>query len=123
MMRRDSGYCRPSAWRGFAQPRLQALYTALISSVIVGVLWALWQLPLLLNRDNVMSTLPILLWLLDVIARSIIHTWIFNSTRGSLRFVTLFHAESNTAGSFVSAETQNQSIPHLFAYLILWSRI
>ncbi|HEX5807535.1 MAG TPA: CPBP family intramembrane glutamic endopeptidase [Anaerolineales bacterium] len=92
------------AWRGFALPRLQARYTALISSLIVGVLWALWHLPLLLNNDNVMSTYPFFLWSIDVVARSIIHTWIFNSTRGSLLFVTSFHAASNTAGSFVGLE-------------------
>jgi membrane protease YdiL (CAAX protease family) len=98
------------AWRGFALPRLQARYTALISSLIVGVLWALWHFPLLLNTDNVMSTYPIFLWFLDVIARSIIHTWIFNSTRGSLLFVTLFHAASNTAGSFVGVENLAVSV-------------
>lgn len=46
------------AWRGFALPRLQTRYSALASSIIIGVLWALWHLPLLLIADNVMSTYP-----------------------------------------------------------------
>ena len=34
------------AWRGFALPRLQAKYTALTSSLILGVIWTSFHLPL-----------------------------------------------------------------------------
>lgn len=33
-------------WRGFALPRLQSKYNALSSSIILGVIWTLFQLPL-----------------------------------------------------------------------------
>jgi hypothetical protein len=46
-------------WRGFALPRLQARYSALTASLIVGVLWALWHLPLLVDSRNVMSQYPL----------------------------------------------------------------
>src|ERR671913_1571153 len=35
------------AWRGFALPQLLSRHNALVASLIVGVLWALWHLPLL----------------------------------------------------------------------------
>ena len=92
------------AWRGFALPRFQARYNALTASLIVGVLWALWHLPLLLTQGTVMSSYPLVPYLFKVVAVSVIYTWIFNSTRGSLLIVTLFHAASNTVGPFAGLE-------------------
>ena len=92
------------AWRGFALSRLQARHSALLSSLIVGVLWALWHLPLLLNAGNVMSTYPLIPFFLAVVARAVVYTWLFNSTGGSVLMVTIFHAASNTVGTFVPVE-------------------
>ena len=38
--------CEEIGWRGFALPRLQKRHNALIATLIVGILWALWHLPL-----------------------------------------------------------------------------
>ncbi len=88
------------AWRGFALPRLQARFSALTAAFIVGLLWGLWHIPLLLNTDNVMSGYASIPFFITVLARSVIYVWLYNHTRGSLLFVTLFHAVSNSLGTF-----------------------
>ena len=89
-------------WRGFVLPKLQTRYGALIASLIIGVLWMLWHLPLLLIKGSIMSTYPLIPYLIDTIALSVLYTWIYNSTRGSLLIVTLLHAAGNTVGAWVA---------------------
>jgi len=90
-------------WRGFALPRLQSRYTALVSSLIVGALWGLWHLPLLLMKDYPMSTYPRIPWFIGLIASAVLYTWLYNNTNGSLLIATVFHAAGNTTGYFVES--------------------
>jgi membrane protease YdiL (CAAX protease family) len=107
------------AWRGFAQPRIQTRYSALASSLIVGALWALWHLPLLLNKDNVMSTYPKYLFLIDVLAGSVIYAWLYNSTRGSALIVTIYHAFGNTIGVMLDIGRLEQAAVTVFVAVII----
>lgn len=82
-------------WRGFALPRLQKNHSALAATVILGTIHAFWHLPAFFYKDTYMAMglvagLPMLL--LSIIAAAILFTWIFNSTRGSILMVALFHA-------------------------------
>src|SRR5215203_3283393 len=62
------------AWRGFALPRLLTRYNALVASVVLGVIWALWHLPLLWTEGNGMFHQPVWLLLLDVTAKAVLFT-------------------------------------------------
>ncbi len=90
-------------WRGFALPRLQAQHNALLSSLVVGLLWCLWHLPLLLMRGNPLAQMPLLYWLLGNLAVTVAYTWIYNGARGSLLPVTLLHASQNAAAAVLYA--------------------
>jgi uncharacterized protein len=83
------------AWRGFALPRLLSRYNALAASLILGVIWALWHLPLLWTEGNGMFHQPIWLLLMDVTAKSVLFTWVFLHTRGSVLLAMLFHGATN----------------------------
>jgi uncharacterized protein len=82
-------------WRGVALPLLQGRCSALTASIVVGVLWGTWHLPLWLTGSE---SHPIRLYpafVLTVIAASVIFTWMYNSTGGSLLVVVLYHAAAN----------------------------
>ncbi len=86
-------------WRGYVLPRLQTKYSALVSSVIIGVIWGLWHYPYYLAPGWNTSAFG---WLmLSAIPNAILFTWLYNNTRGSLLLLTLFHSSINTAGAFL----------------------
>jgi membrane protease YdiL (CAAX protease family) len=84
-------------WRGFALPWLQKRYNALTSSLILGVIWAIWHLPLFWLPGDFHQQLPLLWFLLQTMSITILYTWIYNATQGSLWMILLLHAASNTA--------------------------
>jgi len=85
-------------WRAYALPALQARYGALLASVILGVIWALWHLPQFFNPDTIYSNLPFILQLVLQVPFAILITWVYNSTRGSVLMVMLLHAVFNAGG-------------------------
>jgi uncharacterized protein len=88
-------------WRGFALPRLQKQYNALLASLIVGLLWGLWHLPLFFWVGGSMAEYPFIPWFIGLIANTFLFTWLYNSTKGSLLLVALFHIALNTAGALI----------------------
>jgi membrane protease YdiL (CAAX protease family) len=86
-------------WRGYALPRLQSGYSALLSSVILGVAWTLWHLPLFFNPATGYSITPFWVFLVFLLPVSILITWVFNSTGGSLLIIMILHAMLNASNS------------------------
>jgi membrane protease YdiL (CAAX protease family) len=84
-------------WRGYALPRLQSRFNALTSSVILGFFWWLWHLPAVFIPGRFMTdNLVVFLALLVVITlTSIIFTWIYNNTNGSVLASLLVHTSMN----------------------------
>ena len=91
-------------WRGFALPRLQGRSGPLVGSLILGVLWALWHLPLFWSGVWTPPTLAnILMFIVMITALTIMMTWVFNHVRGSLLIMMLMHASFNTFANKVEA--------------------
>ena len=82
-------------WRGFALPHLQRSRSALGASVVLGLGWGVWHLPLYLTGADFRPLSLFAPWVLAAVAASVIYTWIYNGTDGSLLIVVLFHAASN----------------------------
>jgi uncharacterized protein len=82
-------------WRGFALPRLLSGHNALAASLILGVIWALWHLPLIWTEGSAIYQQPVWLPLLDITAKSVLFTWVFLHTRGSVLLAMLLHGATN----------------------------
>jgi membrane protease YdiL (CAAX protease family) len=82
------------AWRGFALPRLQAKYNALLSSVILSVPFTLFHLPLFFDAENNMGSFAS--FAIRAVALTILFTWLYNHTRGSVLLAYIMHAAFNT---------------------------
>jgi len=85
------------AWRGFALPRLQAKFNALTSSIILGVMWGLFHLPLFFTlTGSSQAGASFLGFLLSTVSLTVIFTWMYNHTRGSVLLAYLLHGATNT---------------------------
>jgi len=93
-------------WRGFLVPVLQERFSALRTSLVVGVAWAGWHLPLFINPRLTHAGWPLtqqLLWGVTILAGSVLWTWMYNNT-GSVLAVAVFHAGVNSIGIFHPAD-------------------
>jgi membrane protease YdiL (CAAX protease family) len=84
-------------WRGFALPRLQANFSPFLSSLILGLTWACWHLPLFWVAGNFHQDLPVSWFMLQVTGSTFLYTWMYNRTRGDLLTSLIFHTASNAA--------------------------
>jgi membrane protease YdiL (CAAX protease family) len=90
-----------TGWRGYALSRTLGSKNALTSSLIIGAIWAIWHLPICLipgaNFPVPLDPLVFFVFSLNAVFISIIMTWLFNGTRGSIFICYLYHALLNTA--------------------------
>ena len=126
-----TGFGEELGWRGFALPRLQARQQAFAASLLLGVLWGLWHLPLLMANGLVPLTslgiLNFLLFDLTVTAVAVLFTWVYNNTNGSLFLMVLFHAVATATTDLFLIPLNYVSAPFLPKYgapllflLLLW---
>jgi membrane protease YdiL (CAAX protease family) len=77
------------------QPRLQQRFSALTTSVVIGLVWAFWHVPLILAGAGDFTAFHE--YVVYVVATSVILGWLYNNTRGALPVVMITHAASNMA--------------------------
>jgi membrane protease YdiL (CAAX protease family) len=81
-------------YTGYATDLLQQRHSALMSGLIIGVPWALWHLP---SMIQVGQAAGLIVWgLLATIAFRVIYVWLYNNAGGSLFSIILLHAVANT---------------------------
>jgi membrane protease YdiL (CAAX protease family) len=92
-----NGMAEEFGWHGYVLPRFQARWNALISSIILGVIWASWHIGQFFVPGSNLYLTNFWVWALSLISVSIVYTWIFNNTRGSVLAAALLHAMANSS--------------------------
>jgi membrane protease YdiL (CAAX protease family) len=93
-------------WRGYALPRMQTNQSSLRASLLLGVLWGVWHFPLWLTKGHPMHETFLGWSVLGLMATTVLFTWVYNHTKGSLLLALLFHTSIAITGLFLaSAET------------------
>ncbi len=90
-------------WRGYALPKLVKTRSPLVASLIIGVLWWLWHLPLFFIAGTPQFNQPIAAFLVMTTAYSILLSWVVLQARGSVLIATLFHGAINIFQGFFLA--------------------
>lgn len=90
-----AGALEEPGWRGFMQPRLQERWSALTAALAIGVVWALWHVPLVIGGGAGYGGDEWVGFFVFLPLFSIVMAWVYNSTHGGLVFVMIFHAMIN----------------------------
>jgi uncharacterized protein len=106
-------------WRGFALPRMQARQNALKASLVIGILWGTWHLPLWLRGAESNPISLYVPFVLAVIASSVIYTWLYNNTGGSLLIIVLYHAAINLPITVLITPLGSQQAQPFLIYVAL----
>lgn len=119
-------------WRGFALPRLNESFGPAVASVVLGLVWACWHLPLFFMSglgsygDQHGQSFPV--YLLQVTALSVAIAWLFHNTGGSLLLAILMHSAINQTKDIVTTRVPgatnslalSTSLTAWLTVLLLW---
>ena len=102
-------------WRGYALDRFQERHSALTSSLILGVVWSVWHLPLFFVPGSYQAslgfgTLAFWLFVIGIIPLNLPFTWIYNNTGRSTLAVILFHSMVNFTGELIALNERADTI-------------
>lgn len=82
-------------WRGYALPALLRTTHPVAASIVVGLIWAPWHLPLWLDPTSSHGDYPFAVYLVKTVSLSVLLGWMYCASRGNLAVVIWAHALAN----------------------------
>jgi uncharacterized protein len=94
-----------AGWRGFALPRLQETHGPVKASLILGLIWSFWHLPLWFTGGYSGPDLLIyvLAFTMSIISLTFLLTWLSSKTPNSLVPIVITHFSFNASLDLVDA--------------------
>ncbi len=88
-------------WRGFALDRLFKLYSQFTATLILGIIWSIWHLPLFFMDGTVQSNMPIWQFIIQNTMIAFYYTLVYKRTKKNMILMIFLHAAANTAAAVV----------------------
>ena len=82
-------------WSGYVLDPLQNRWGALLASLMLGLVWAIWHVVPLLQVGRAPGWIA--WWSIATVATRVLHTWLYNNTGKSVFGAALFHAMTNVS--------------------------
>ncbi|RLI03601.1 hypothetical protein DRO31_01420 [Candidatus Bathyarchaeota archaeon] len=100
-----------TGWRGYALPRLLSHYSPLVSSLILGAVWATWHIPLFLipgtwQNEIGFMTPAFISYMLQLLPRTYIMTWTYLRTGNNPASAVLYHQLTNMTGELLDVTSR-----------------
>jgi len=86
-------------WRGYALPRILEKHSPLVASLVLGLVWGVWHLPLHFISGTTQYVIPVWEYIMQTMLLALIYTWLFQRTGGSILIAGIFHAMGNLTGA------------------------
>jgi membrane protease YdiL (CAAX protease family) len=98
-------------WRGYALPLMSEKFGLAMASMLLGIIWATWHLPLFYIEaaDTFNQSFP--LYLFQVTGLSVIMAWLFWKVNGNLLPLMVFHAAINNTKDIVPSVSEASTSP------------
>ncbi|HKN54234.1 MAG TPA: CPBP family intramembrane glutamic endopeptidase [Amycolatopsis sp.] len=93
-----TGLAEEPGWRDFALPHMQRRFGPLRGTLVLGMLWGTWHLPLFLTEWGGwpdVHWLPVMEFVVSAVMISVVMTWVFNRTGESLPLAMILHTGVN----------------------------
>jgi membrane protease YdiL (CAAX protease family) len=96
-------------WRGYAQPRLRQRLGVIGTSVVLGIAWGLWHVPLYFlpgtgQYATGLFTINGLMFMLTCIPLSLLYLFVSERLRGGVWAAIVIHFAGNAIGAFLPSE-------------------
>ena len=107
-------------WRSYAVPALGTKLGWRTASLLIGVIWGLWHVPWFFTEGTAQSQMPFVVFMLNIIAGSVLFSWLFMRSAGSVIPALIAHTSLNAfAGILSIIPTAETSRPYTLVTGIL----
>ncbi len=84
-------------WRGHLLPMLESHLGTMLATIVVGLVWWLWHLPLFFLEGTIQTVVPLWIFFWQIMVTSVFYTLLVHRTPGSLVAPLVFHTSFNSS--------------------------